>query len=271
MNTIPNIIIGLLMVTFSFAIVGLLLDLGRLLTLLLGSYFASALNSGSFQVTGLSGPVEMARYAFIAVHPQHIGMLPALGSALFSGAGSIAWWFKVVTIGPGDTVLTSGLIGIIFCLVVGAIALYAGIRVFLTLLMAYMKIVIELILGPIYLLMASLPGKQTSMMDWIKRIIQNILVFPMVFVIINLARYIGMNADNLKTYTPISFLNGGPTIPLGFGLGGAIVIAGYFIAANVPPLIADFIPVEGGKGMQASMQGTQDALKRIPLIGGLFG
>ncbi len=271
MNTLPSVIIGLIMVTFSFAIVGFVLDLGRLITALLSSYMASALSGTGFQLVGLSDPFNMARDAFLAMSPFGTSAgdyLGALGVGM-AGGGVVGAIF-----GGGIGALIGAAVGavvfLIILLVVAAIALYASIRVFVTLVTAYIKIILDLVLGPVYILLGSLPGRTNSIMDWLKRLFGNVLVFPVVFFIINLGRYIAVSPTNAGAMTPIDFMNVGDTAPSGISFKAILVIAAYFIAASAPAIISDMIGVSESKGMGAALGETKKAASRIPLVGGLF-
>lgn len=276
MNTIPNVLIGLLVVTLSFAIVGFILDLGRLATLLIASYLGRALNSSTFQIATLGDPFQMARDAFIAVNPLPT-KTPEAAFGVWGGmvaGGVLGILLSGITGGisaaVGVPLLVAGIVPLLIACIIGFFALYGAIRVFVTLVMSYIKIVIDLVLGPVYILLASLPGRENSMVEWLKRIVSNVLVFPIVFIILNLTRYVGLSV-NTQVMTPIEFLSGSPYSPSGIPLGGVLIIAGYFIAAGAPSIISDLIPMAGGRGMAEAMGGAQKAASKLPVVGGLLG
>lgn len=269
MNTLPNILIGLVVVTFSFAIVGFVLDLGRLVTALLSSYMSSALNGSGFQVTGIGDPIQMARWAFTAASPGNLDPEQALAVSLTGiiGFSPLGFLFG----GSADVgILGWGLIGILVVLVLTAIAFYASIRVFITLITSYIKIILDLVLGPLYILMGSLPGKQNSITDWLKRLIANAMVFPLVFFIINLSRYIGHGGMQTGATSGIDFMSAGTAVPSGMSFNGLLAIAGYFLAASAPAIVQDLIGVEDSKGLQKALGESSKAASKIPLVGGVF-
>jgi len=260
MNTIPGILVGLVVVTFSFAIVGFILDIGRLLTMIIGSYMDSQLGANGFQTVGLSGPLEMAKYAFTATNPFSGGQLVAAGL----GAGFLYLIFAPIGI-------VTGLLMILVIVVIAAIALYAAIRVYATLLLTWIRIFVEVILGPLYILMGSLPGKSTIITDWIKRVMAGTLTFPVIFLLLNLGRYIGTSNISTGFAGPISFLSGGQPVSSIIEIRGIFVIATYFVAAGAPGIVNDLLAVTESKGVAAAIEGAKKAAGKIPLVGGAMG
>lgn len=251
-NTIPGIVVGLIMVTFSLAIVGLIIDFSRLLTWIISDFMSHL--PGGFTTQSLGGPLEMAKDAFMALGG------PGL---LVGGVISLVLLFT-----PGAIV---GILGLLLVLIVGAIALYAAVRVYITLITAYIRIIMDLLLGPIYILLGSLPGKSMMIVDWLKRIVSAALVFPVVFFIINMARYIGQSNINTGLGGPMQFMTGGDASQPLFQIRGIFVIALYFFAAGAPSIINDILAVTESKGTQTALESTKKAVGKIPLVGGFFG
>ncbi|MDD3661630.1 MAG: hypothetical protein PHG63_01055 [Candidatus Dojkabacteria bacterium] len=263
-NSLPNIILGLIFITFSFAIVGFILDLGRLLTAIIATYMTSSLSGGApgFEVAGLGSPLEMAWNMFTST----ISTVPA---GLVAGGGILAGGFLALAFTPGAVIV--GLLAVILVLILAAIALYAAFRVYFTLVMTWIKILIDLILGPIYIVMGSLPGKQSTITQWVKRLIAATLVFPLVFFIINFGRYVGESSLDTGFSGPINFIGGGGPSTTLIQWPVFFVIATYFFAASAPAIAQDLIGVEESKGIATAVGETKKAAGKIPLVGGLFG
>lgn len=230
--------------------------MGRLFSAVLDNFMSN--NLDNFQPRALSGPFRLAWYAFESTDPLNSFSLDA---------GVIGGGF----LGRILTGIINTLIALIAAIVVGAIALYAGFRVFFMLVMTYIKIFIETILGPVYILLGSLPGKGTVRTDWLKRLIAAVLVFPVAFLIVNLGRYIGEVSAGSGFIGAIQYLGGGDAGQPLISLSGMFVIAAYFIAAGTPGIVNDIIAVQEGKGVAGAMQGAQKAAGKVPLIGGMFG
>jgi len=261
MNTIPGVLIGLVLVTFSFAIVGFIIDIGRLISFVILHYMNLKLSGSGFQAHTLpNDPFSIAWDAFNAVP-----IVRDLTSPISLIGGSL---LPLIVPGLGTLVTAAGALVV---LVIMLICLYASVKVYITLITSYIKIVIDLVLGPIFILMGSLPGKSESITTWLKRLVASTLVFPVVLFILNLSRYIGFNSD-IDTSSPTAFMSGGDPSPgFIFQIRGLIVIAGYLIAAGAPGMIDEALAIVASKGVGAAVEGAKKTAGKIPLVGGFFG
>lgn len=262
MNAIPAVIIGLVVVTFSFAIVGFIMDIGRLLTLVIGNYMRSDLGINTIE---FSDPFTMAGYAFSNI--SNAGSTGNMfGSLIAGGIGTALLFFP-----PVGTIV--GIIMLLPLLIMAAIAFYAAIKVYITLVMTYIKILMEVILGPLYILLGSLPGRTSKITGWIRRIVSHVLVFPVIYFLLNFAAYLAQNDDVRPALSQaINFFGGG-----GVGntsiiqLKGVFVIALYFIAAGAPAIVTELVGAEESRGIGGAMEGAKKSAGKIPLVGGLLG
>ena len=262
MNAIPGIVVGLLVVTFSFAIVGFIMDMGRLLCLVIGNYLRGSLGIDTVE---FGNPIEMGIGAFTSA----AGGGTNAGLALLGGVGAIGLLFTSAFLGPVGPII--GIVMLIVVLIMAAVAFYAAIKVYITLVMTYIKIFVEVIFGPLYILLGSLPGRN-GIMDWIKRVISHVLVFPVIYFLLNLAAYIGQSNVNSGFNQAIHFLGGGETgNPSFIQLRGMFVIAIYFVAAGAPAIVTELVGASESKGVMGAMEGAKKAAGKIPLIGGMLG
>jgi hypothetical protein len=259
MNTIPGVILGLILVTFSFSIVGFIVDLARLFSFLLVKLMETSLQSsagGNFSVVTLpNSPFVLAFHAFTAVPvgraTPYIGALAPI--LMFFGPLSII-----------------SLIGALVILVVGLAALFASIKIYTMLVTTYVKLVIDLIFGPMFILMGSLPGKQSAIWGWLKRVGANALVFPVTVFAINLIRYIGYSSVNAST--PMRFMSGGNTGATSIlPLRGIVVIAGLFLVSGIPDMIQEALQTGTPKSVAGAAEKAKKAAGKIPLVGGFLG
>ncbi|MBN2100855.1 hypothetical protein JW710_03100 [Candidatus Dojkabacteria bacterium] len=268
MNTIPGVVIGLILVTFSFALVGVIMDFGRLLSLMIINYMGNVSYLGGFQPSALPP-------SFLGMFLDAFTAVPGVGAVgIGLGVGLVGGAIVGAIIGnvPGALIGTAigGILPLLMLLIIALIALYAAIKVYVTLVMAYFKLLIDLIFGPVFILFGSLPGKSSSIIEWLKRVVSSTLVFPVVLFLVNLARYVGHSAD-FGNVTPISFLGGGDDSPEGILLLKPIlVIVGYLMAAGAPGIINEALSVVESKGIAAAVEGVKKTAGKIPLIGGLF-
>lgn len=259
MNTIPGVLVGLILVTFSFAIVGFIIDLGRLASFIIVSYLNSQLGGSGFVAQTLpNDPFSLAWNAFEAVP-----IVRDLSNPLTLMGGGL-----LLFLGPIGGLIS--FVGTVILLAIGVICLYAAVKVYITLITSYIRIVIDLILGPLFILMGSLPGKSVSIINWLKRVTSSALTFPVVLLILNLSRYIGYSS--VDTSSPMAFMSGGEfNGNFIFQVKGFVVIAGYLIAAGAPGIIDEALAVVSSKGVASAVEGAKKTAGKIPLIGGFLG
>jgi len=185
---IPKAITALILVTFSYAIAGLMIDLMYLLIGLLFSVipasFKTFLPHGSNVApyyTGGFGELLHSVWdagwgSFWRVF-QKGGWLAGLGVA--GGAAGIAAVIAAVLSGPAGWValITAGGVSALLLFIVAIILLYTTIKIFWTLLVSYVNIIISILVAPLQLMLSAIPG-QNTFGPWISNLLKNILVFP---------------------------------------------------------------------------------------------
>ncbi len=254
-NTLPNIVVGLVLVTFSFAIVGFMLDIGAVLIRVV---------SGLLEI---SDPVD-------ATDPFGV-----MGSYIHLSGSQIikAFTSNILSLVAGYLFLFMGsIISLIIMLAVIGVIVSASIKIFFTLIKAYVAILFDTIASPIVFAMATIPGQKHVMKDWFNRVVKNILVFVLVFTLINLPIYFIEKGFADEGFT----LFGGDLQGAGSGVGGefgaqiimvGIAIYMLFLAANCPKMLDDFFPQQGNKtGMKEATGGAKADLAKVPLVGGFF-
>jgi len=215
-SALPKLIIALILVTFSYAIVGLMIDLMYILI------YLGVLAIGQ---TGWieNVPYEQARYTSLSF-ADGMGLI-------FSGEakaliGILGGWFGGVAM-----TLALGIIGFALAstgwgavaallpvLIIGIIALFCIFKLFISLIGCYIGIIISLIVGPLQIMLGVIPGNEGGFGSWFKNLMANILVFPAVA----LAILIGwlLCGKHGPTWTPpVIAPSGGALTPIiGFGI-----------------------------------------------------
>lgn len=178
-SAIPKLVIALLLVTFSYAIVGLLLDL---------SYVLIALG-----VLAIGGPLGLDVAAEQAKY-MHLGLGDAFG-LIFGGIARATFSNVITGAGASITAIISVIIGVIIAsvsgvlgavvaalpiLVISIVVLIEIFKLFFTLLGCYIQIILAVIIAPIQIMLGVVPGSNFGFGAWFKNIIANILVFPAV-------------------------------------------------------------------------------------------
>lgn len=175
---IPKIITTLLVITFSYAIVGLLIDLMTVIT----GLAISLLSVGGIINTsgGIGGGIIRA--------VSGTGALGAIGSAVVNNIIALivspiivvsfifAPFGSVIGVIVGAFGLLFG-VGQIIGIIITIAILISYIRLVLKLFQALLAIIIQLIFAPLFLIANVLPGSN-AISNWIMTIIGNLAVFP---------------------------------------------------------------------------------------------
>lgn len=269
-NTLPNIIIALILVTFSFAIVGLLLNIGVMLI----NVIASILGVTADTAIKMDGPFSLLSGILG-------GKLDALGinlsvPLLLAIVGGLVIGLIALSGGTAAPALIAGtVIVLLIVIIVAGILIFASIRVYLTLLTAYLGIILNTIMAPIYLTFSAFPGQGFMVQDWLNRIIKGVLTFPVVYFFLNLGFFI-LKGD-LTLGFPSGIMSGDfsqvntDTTPAGWLIKGLLVIVLFFFAADAPKMLDDYFPVGKREGAANAIAGAKAGLSKIPLVGSFFG
>jgi len=252
-NAIPRVVIALILVTFSYAIAGLLIDsmyvasavivsvinpggtLNELVNLL-----KEKLNMGGgneapnilvFQLLFMGKGLEYAHtIASALLNPAVI-----LADILNAPKELIDAIQMITTFIPG---LSGG--AIILTLILSVVLLFTFFKLLLSLLKAYVSVLISIIFGPLQIMLGVLPG-QTSFGSWIRTLPANLAVFPAVIVMMALTSKIVELTGNGRLWVPPPLTP--PTI-LGIGDTYSVRMIGAMIAYGMlllTPKVADMV------------------------------
>lgn len=224
-SAIPKAVVALILVTFSYAIAGLMIDLMYLVIGLGGGILASSgliennllneyANMGIFGVIGkvIGGEIDAVWELANGVWEGIIG-----GESMFAGA---AEWVA--------SFVSSIIVGII----VGVALIFAIFKLFLALLMAYIQIIISIIIAPFQLMLSAIPG-QNTIGSWLRNLAQNLLAFPAVILAFALGEaLVKLPAKNL--WTPP--LLGGGTISSDV-ITSVLSLGILLLTAKIPDMI----------------------------------
>lgn len=219
-QAIPGVIVSLILVTFSYAIAGLLIDLMYVLMFLIIGVFGETLPTGTTNL--------------IDMNIRELGYTLFVGNGLGSNVDLVTNLFSSLV---GDDTLSSGLgiIGGLTLTVVLAIAILIGtIKLFFELLKSYASIVLSVVTSPITLMMGALPGKN-PVKDWIKDLVGNLLPFPTILLVLVIFH-------QFKSMTSGDGTGGGfmPPFLLGRGQAGAITsLMGLALILALPEIVKD--------------------------------
>lgn len=240
-NSIPKIITTLILVTFSYAICGLIIDLTYLLQALILSIILQANTSASTKVfanipeistliKGESGTyLDLMRNTFFSSAAAETDI--ALG-ALGGVAGALIGAFS----------LAGGFVGGVIGFVVGVALLV--IFIFIQLLKfligcakAYILLIIKIISAPLEILLGAFPNSKIGFSSWFIQAIAYASVFPISLIFLIFLLLITNAVVYNNVWTP-GVLQGFLISPY---IGGILAIAGLSILSKLPDLIPEAI------------------------------
>lgn len=176
-DSVPRIVIAIILVTFSYAIAGLMIDLMFLiLNILINSLKAAHL------VTDKSN--------FVYTDSIFGAVFGSWKDTVASVAKAIEGVIKNVLDGGFIGKVTGMFGGSVAGIIVGVAMLFIMFRVFLMLLMSYVTIILLTIAAPFFFLFQALPGNNSAM-SWFKQMASNIAVFPAVALMFVLGGMLG--------------------------------------------------------------------------------
>lgn len=203
-EALPKIVVSLVLVTFSYAIAGLMIDIMYLII-----YMVIGVLQG---VGGVEGNAfSFANLSRIAFTDNIFGNgFRLIGDGVI---GNVAKTFTQVGLNALEPTLGSGigtdLLGkaasLIITLVLVIALLVNLFRIFFSLLRAYVGVLLSVIFAPIQLMLGALPG-QNAFEAWLRGLIGNLAVFPTLIILILLAYYFSSLPDS-------SLASAGPAIP----------------------------------------------------------
>lgn len=209
---IPKIIVALLLITFSYAIAGFLIDLMYVFMALAINIIANALPKEEFEpymtastdlqtffITGGWGALWASVFNWNLVGSffkqtfggsganTGVGIIAEILGAVIGGgwavggaaagtavtAGALAWGIGLGVIAPIAIVLFIIALGLLFTV----------IRITFLLMNAYIQIIISVILSPLLLLQEAIPGR-SALGPWLQNLIANLVVFPATVLVI---------------------------------------------------------------------------------------
>lgn len=244
---LPKIILTLILITFSYAIVGFLIDIMYLTIFILIELVTQAVKGANlpwfadyiektpqlqqaFVQSGLGGMATLKDAVF------SWGMIPSFFVELLQGSWINIVGSVVTGVGVGAilaklftvTLAASPIGWLAIVVIAGALAIpvlilliiflglfYTFIRLVFLLFNSYIQLIIVLILAPILLLKEAIPG-QSAFENWVKTVMANLIVFPATVAILYMSWVITAIAWRGNMWAP-------PMVPAGGGAEACIL------------------------------------------------
>ncbi len=228
---LPKIIIALVLVTFSYAIAGFLIDLMYILIGILFTIFGTINATKAQEVRDIvmNDVILVAAFKIElgSITTQFSGVNNAIYDMLNNILGNVKNQNIVINVlsGAGSTLGAA-----LFMLIIVFAMLWAVFQIWLKLLIAYVRIVIYVIAAPLMLMLDAIPG-QNQFGKWIMALLADILLFPVTIVLMLLGVLLSLS---------YSSSNGVGFIPPLIGLGNTAVIPtllGFGILLSIPKVL----------------------------------
>ncbi len=221
-SAIPKIISTLILVTFSFAIAGLMIDLSYVVMGVVLSIFNSNTDTKNLMSVDFFG-----FYNYLMTNVISTGTMTLItGITGTIGAGILI--FAVANPIMGALTLILGWLLILIIILVQVIKFFIGLA------KCYINLIIRIILGPLEIGAGIIPGSKLNFSSWFMNITANIFVFPISIIFLSLISAI-IKAVQLNQLWGPPFLGYGNFIA--FILG----IASLLILSKLPELIPQMV------------------------------
>ncbi|MBD3329316.1 hypothetical protein GF357_02370 [Candidatus Dojkabacteria bacterium] len=274
-NTLPQIIFSLVLATFSFAIVGLILNLSAWLSKFVLA-FMNLKSTGPGSAYTPTGPLFLLNPKHMSTYGGPFSTVIKTIDTMF-GMSHLYSHSTLTIILKGLGVTLTGLIGILVWLIYLIIYLVASIKVYISVMKALMGIILDLIIAPLVMAASAIPGQDSIRKQWINRVMKNALTFPVTLAILNAPRYLvtimgGSLKLDVKTLATGDWSLGISDTRFATSMGVLVFpLICYFAAANVSTMLADFFPTKPSEGFQKTQQAVQQNLSKTPILGNFFG
>lgn len=234
-NSLPRIVIALILITFSYAIVGLFIDI-MYLSIAFLHFIVQANLPDTFNPVS---PLVRVNY----VSGGFFDLLLSVFSPLLR-------WYPgepMRDIVQGDVIegliggiISPGLVaGPLFLVILGLAYLYAFVRILFLLLGSYIQVILAVLTAPIQILADVFPGSN-AFGEWIKNLVANLVVFPLTVFFLMIANVITQYIGDETLWTP-PLLPQAITLPVVGTVGGTGGIAEVLIVLGIVMTIPNVV------------------------------
>ncbi len=271
-DALPQIVMALILTTFSYAIIGLLVDAMQFLSYLIINII-------------LADPISGAK---ILNQTQTQTLLQSnifeLISQFFTATANLGASVSNVVVKAANLPAIAGLTSIGVDLIFKVTLFFTMFKIFFMLLGAYIQVILAVLFSPLQAALSAMPGGQ-SPFAWMKSLLSNLLVFPVTLLLFLIAFIFSLpnggqlagatlpnaGANNIKpliTWAPplLGTWNTG-------GAGGLGPLISFGILLAIPAIgetIKQALNIKGGAAFGAGEKEFRGALGVLPVIGVRF-
>ncbi|MDH5533406.1 MAG: hypothetical protein OEX81_03200 [Candidatus Pacebacteria bacterium] len=207
-QAIPQIVIALITVTFSYAIAGFMIDM-----------------------------MYVFMFLLIGLFPDQTGTNPIsknliqIGYEMFTnGIGTAFDAVQTFVAEQVDSEVVGFMTGLTFSIIIAIAYLFAVIQLFFELLKTYIAIVVSIVLSPLLLMMGALPGRSDVFGGWVKSLVGNLIAYPVVLLLVILQKLLTEGSAAQGGFLPPFLMARGES-------GGIIALMGLSIMLIAKDLV----------------------------------
>jgi hypothetical protein len=230
---LPRIVVTMVLITFSYAIAGLMIDL---------IYFLIFFVAGVFQLGGLLVNGQAAANALLSKSIFGVGFQYMLESAGTVASGINVIVTQIISV-PMLAQLGGGLSSVIGFLIAAVAILIAMVRTFFSLLKAYVSLILNVVTAPLQIMLNAFPGSN-AFTSWLKKIAADALIFPTIAAVILLGVVLmGKSVHGTQNHD----------ILVEEGVGYSSIFSGSGTAGNGAGFSPPFV-IPGNEGVAEALQ-----------------
>lgn len=263
---LPKIIVALILITFSYAIGGFLLDLGIVTKAIIEEFLKSLPGMDSVSFTF---PMEYGIFRVI------------FASYIFDIAGTFRNALDGGLLNPikdlglllgGADLSGTGVISAVLMLVIRVVTVVIAFYLFFMLLLRFASLFIYLIISPMAFLWGAVPGQQDATTKWFKMFMVNVLTFPLVYLLFNLALYIRFFPEQIQMPAiGMGTVDSATGLVEGTYINPIVAFGILLLTTKVPAFLEDALDVVPSGHVAKAGVDIGKSAKKIPLIGGFLG
>lgn len=261
---LPGLVIGLILVTFSYFIAALIIDTSFLGIQVVANIFVQVKNSSGKTINVLD--INSLKDSSNALHLyfssfQFIenvrdlftgigGIFTSVGSGIVQSVPLLI--ILIFSVIPGAILATTAIASLLIPLILIIALVIQFIRLLIKLIFAYIALLVTTIFGPFIIIFASIPGRGGALGVWWRTLLGNALVFPAVFAAFLFAGFIlGTDTSSWKGAPPL--FGGLPTELLRLIIAYGIILG----TPAIPDMVKKALGVPDLKGIpEAAMAGA---------------
>lgn len=244
-SALPKIIVTLLLITFSYAIAGFMIDamyivLGLISLLFTNSGVITSLNipggqsgAGALFTWLTSGPASLGIIGTLIIY--WITFMLTLFAATFLPGGFLGLLATIVTFGAYQATFMG--IGVIISIIVSIMLIIISVKAVITLIKTFVNTVLLIIAGPFIILFGAVSKSGGGIGGWIRSLAANLAVYPMTALLL-LVAFVFLDAAYQNT-----------TVGALQGVAGSVPLVGKYITLLTTLLPAGILGISATSGI----------------------